>query len=508
MSYFLGIDIGTGGARSLVIDEQGRLLGSASSEYPLLTPKPLWAEQHPQDWWQGVLRCLPDACRKAGISPSGISAVGLSGQMHGAVFLDEKDAVIRPAILWCDQRTADECDEITERAGAQAVHRITLNRVLTGFQAPKAVWLKNNEPEAHRRIRKLLLPKDYIRFKLTGAYATEVSDASGTSLLNVVERKWSPEMMEAAFVEESWLPECFESVEVSATVSREGAQATGLREGTPVVGGGGDQAAGGIGSGVVDTGLVSTSLGTSGVVFAYADKPFVDPLLRTHTFCHAVPGKWHAMGVVISAGGSLRWYRDTFCEEEKRLALQQNKDAYDLILQAAEDIAPGCEGLFYLPYLSGERTPYPDPFARGVFFGATLSHTRAHFSRAVLEGVSFALKDSFEILNSIGVDAQQVRVMGGGARSGFWRQLLADVVGRTHVTLNVEEGAAFGVALLAGVSQGAWSSVQEACSATLTTHQSCESDSTRTLAYKPLHRFYQSLYSAMKERFSALAELQ
>lgn len=508
MAYFLGIDIGTGGARALIIDHRGKALGSASANYPLLTPKPLWAEQHPGDWWKAVLACVPEACRNATVKPADISAIGLSGQMHGAVFLDENDEVIRPAILWCDQRTAAECEEITLRAGADAVKRITLNPVLTGFQAPKVVWLKNHEPGSYRRIRKLLLPKDYIRLMLTGTYATEVSDASGTSLLNVAERRWSSEMMSAAFVEESWLPDCFESVEVSGDLSRKAAEATGMKEGTPVVGGGGDQAAGGVGCGIVETGLVSESLGTSGVVFAYADKPFVDPLLRTHTFCHAVPGKWHVMGVVLSAGGSLRWYRDTFCEAEKERARQQNSDAYDLILQDAARVPAGSEGLFYLPYLTGERTPYPDPNARGVFFGATLSHTRAHFSRAVLEGVSFALKDSFDIMRSMGVDAQEVRAMGGGARSAFWRQLLADIVGRKHVTLNVEEGAAFGVALLAGVSQGAWSSVQEACAATLQPRQAVVPDPANTRAYEPLHQFYQSLYHSLKDRFAALAGLQ
>lgn len=507
MGFFLGIDIGTGGARALVIDEEGSVRGSATSDYPLLTPRPLWAEQNPEDWWSGVVRAVPAAFDEAGISGSDIGAIGLSGQMHGAVFLDGWGEVIRPSILWCDQRTAAECEEITTRAGSDVVESVTLNRVLTGFQAPKIVWLKNNEPEAFSRIRKVLLPKDYIRYRLTGAFATEVSDASGTSLLNVVERNWSPEMMAAAFVEESWLPECFESVVPSANLSREAAEMLGLRAGTPVVGGGGDQAAGGVGSGVVETGLVSSSLGTSGVVFAHADRPFVDPQLRTHTFCHAVPGKWHVMGVVISAGGSLRWYRDTFCELEKHEAAAQGIDPYELITSSAESIEPGCEGLFYLPYLSGERTPYPDPYARGVFFGATLAHTKAHFSRAVLEGVGFALKDSFDIMRGMGVDAAQVRAMGGGAKSAVWRKMLADILGRTHVTLNVEEGPAFGVALLAGVSQGAWTSVEEACRATLHPVLRDEADPGRTEQYARLHGFYSSLYAALKDRYSAAAEL-
>ncbi|MEJ5298213.1 MAG: xylulokinase [Armatimonadota bacterium] len=507
MSHFLGIDIGTGGARCLVIDGDGRVKGSATAEYPLSTPRPLWAEQEPEDWWQAVLQAVPEALRKAGVNGADVGAIGLSGQMHGAVFLDAAGEVIRPAILWCDQRTAAECEEITARAGADTVARITLNPVLTGFQAPKIVWLKNNEPDAFARIRKVLLPKDYIRFRMTGAFATEVSDASGTSLLNVRERRWSPEMMAASFVEPDWLPECFESVEPSAAVSAEAAEQLGLRPGTPVVGGGGDQAAGGVGSGIVEPGLVSSSLGTSGVVFAYADEPFVDPQMRTHTFCHAVPGKWHVMGVVLSAGGSLRWYRDTFCHDIKTLAAEKDADPYDLMTAEAAEIPAGCDGLFFLPYLSGERTPYPDPYARGVFFGATLAHTRAHFTRAVLEGVGFALKDSFDILRSIGVDATQVRVMGGGARSAVWRRILTDIVGRAHVTLNVDEGPAFGVALLAGVSQGAWSSVQEACRATLATVERDEPRADAVERYAPLHAFYSSLYAALRERFAGLARL-
>ena len=507
MGCLLGIDIGTGGARALIIDEAGAVRASAASEYPLSIPRPLWAEQDPRDWWNGVRACVPEACAKAGVNGEDIAAIGLSGQMHGAVFLDPADEVIRPAILWCDQRTAAECREITERAGRETVERVTLNPVLTGFQAPKIVWLRNNEPDAFARVRRVLLPKDYIRLLLTGAYATEVSDASGTSLLNVRERKWSPEMAAAAFVEENWLPECFESVEVSGHLSAQAADALGLRAGTPVVGGGGDQAAGGLGSGIVKPGLVSSSLGTSGVVFAFAGSPFVDDKLRTHTFCHAVSGKWHVMGVVLSAGGSLRWYRDTFCEDEKRAAAERGVDPYELITASAKDIPPGADGLFFLPYLSGERTPYPDPCARGVFFGATLKHTKAHFARAVLEGVGFAMADSFSIMRGMGIDATQARVMGGGARSTVWTQILADITGCPHVTLNVDEGPAYGVALLAGVSQGVWGSIEEACSAALVPVRTVSPDAAASGAYQGLHEFYTSLYGSLKERFAALNDI-
>lgn len=507
MSHYLGIDIGTSGARALVIDADGNVRGSASAEYPLLTPRPLWAEQDPEEWWQAVVRTVPAACSNAGIRASDVKGIGLSGQMHGAVFLDAAGKVIRPAILWCDQRTAAECREITERAGADTVRSVTLNPVLTGFQAPKIVWLKNNEPGAFARVRKVLLPKDFIRFRLTGSFATEVSDASGTSLLDVRARAWSEKMMAASFVEPGWLPDCYESVEKSAQVSSEAASATGLALGTFVVGGGGDQAAGGVGAGVVESGIVSTALGTSGVVFAHADEPFVDEKLRTHTFCHAVPGKWHVMGVVLSAGGSLRWYRDTFCSEEKRQEADGGLDAYDSITSAAESVPPGSEGLFYLPYLAGERTPYPDPFARGVFFGATLAHGKAHFSRAVLEGVSYALNDSFRLMKAMGVQASEVRAFGGGARSSFWKQLLADITGAPHVNLNVDEGPAFGVALLAGTADGAWSTVEEACRATLQMTGRTNPRPEHTRRYQPLQEFYSSLYASLEDRFKALAEL-
>lgn len=508
MGLYLGIDIGTSGARALIIDESGSVKGSGSSEYPLSTPRPLWAEQDPEDWWQGVKQAFAIACNNAGVSASDVSAIGLSGQMHGAVVLDGNDRVIRPSILWCDQRTAAECAEITERAGESVVKEITLNPVLTGFQAPKVVWLKNNEPDNYARIKRLLLPKDYIRFRLSGAYATEVSDASGTSLLNIRKRSWSLEMLEAAMVEESWLPECFESVEASTEVSAKAASELGLKAGAPIVGGGGDQAAGGVGTGIVEEGLVSSSLGTSGVVFAHADEPFVDEKLRTHTFCHAVPGKWHTMGCVISAGGSLRWYRDTFCSEEKTASASSGRDAYDLMTETASAIPEGSEGLYFLPYLSGERTPYPDPNARGVFFGATLSHTKAHFTRAVLEGVGYGLLDSFSLMQKMGIKADQVRVFGGGAKSPMWTQLLTNLIGLRHVTLNVDEGPAFGVALLAAVSQGVWPTIQDACRATLKPAKSYEPDSEATARYHKRHLFYQSLYPALKDRYQQLADLE
>lgn len=501
----LGIDIGTSGTKTLVVAEDGRVLGSASSEYPLSTPQPGWAEQDPADWWQATQETVRAALRAAGVSGSDISGVGLSGQMHGSVFLDERNEVIRPALLWCDQRTQAQCDWITEQVGQERIVELLSNPVLTGFTAPKIIWLREQEPENYARVRQVLLPKDYIRFKLTGAFCTEVSDASGTAMFHVRERRWASAVLDAIEVPAEWMPECFESPVPSAHLSKEGGAATGLKPGTPVVGGGGDQAAGAVGSGIVERGIVSSTVGTSGVVFAHSDEPAVDPDLRVHTFCHAVPGKWHQMGVVLSAGGSLRWYRDTLAEIECRVAAERGVDPYEVIIEGAAAAPTGCEGLIFLPYLTGERTPYPDPNARGVFFGLTLRTDRRCMARSVLEGVAYGLRDSFEILEGMGVPISQVRASGGGARSPLWRQIQADVTGREHVTLNVDEGPAFGVALLAGVGTGVWSSVPEACSATIRVEERCQPDEDRTAVYNRYYPIYQALYASLKDRFAEAA---
>jgi len=432
--------------------------------------------------------------------------MGLSGQMHGAVFLDEANQVIRPAILWCDQRTAAECEWITETVGRERVVDLTSNPVLTGFTAGKIVWLRNSEPENFARVKKVLLPKDYIRFLLTGEYATEVSDASGTSLFNVRERKWADEVLDAIGVPREWMPVVYESPEITGRITGEAAAATGLAEGMPVVGGGGDQAAGAVGNGVVEPGIISSTVGTSGVVFAFADKPVVDPLLRVHTFCHAVPGKWHVMGVMLSAGGSLRWYRDTFAQAETTVAVAKDQDPYDLLSEEAAVAPPGSEGLVFLPYLTGERTPYADPNARGVFFGITLRHGRAHFVRSVMEGVAYGLRDSFEILHEMKVPILQVRASGGGARSAVWRQIQADVTRLEHVLINVDEGPAYGVALLAGVGTGVWASVEQACRSTIKVVSSTKPDEATAQAYERFYRIYRSLYPALKGSFLQVSE--
>lgn len=503
----LGIDVGTSGTKTLLIDEAGRPLAAATAEYPLSTPRPGWAEQEPRHWWEAAQVTVRRVLAEAGVSGAEVRGIGLSGQMHGSVFLDERHEVLRPALLWCDQRTAAQCEWITETVGADRVVELTANPVLTGFTAPKIIWLRDHEPETYARVRQVLLPKDYVRLMLTGSFATEVSDASGTAMFHVRERRWATELLDAIGVPAEWLPECFESEVPSARISAAAAAATGLREGTPVVGGGGDQAAGAVGNGIVESGIVSSTVGTSGVVFAFSEEPRVDPSLRLHTFCHAVRGKWHQMGVMLSAGGSLRWYRDVLGAQEADVARALGVDPYELIAREAAGAPAGCEGLLFLPYLTGERTPHPDPNARGVFFGLSLRHNRRHLARAVLEGVAYGLRDSFEILAEMGVPIHQVRASGGGARSPLWRQIQADVTGREHVMINVDEGPAFGVALLAGVGTGVWSSTAEACRATIRVTDRCPPRPESAAVYERHYPIYRGLYPSLKEHFASVAAL-
>jgi xylulokinase len=507
MAYLLGLDVGTTGTKTLLIDEQGQVVARAVSEYPMLVPRPNWAEQRPSDWWQAVVATIRRVLEESGVSVTAIVGIGLSGQMHGSVFLDAADQVIRPAILWCDQRTAAQCQWIHETVGYEQVVAETLNPVLCGFQAPKIVWLRDHEPDNYARVRRVLLPKDYVRLLLTGEYATDVSDASGTSLLNVRQRRWSQVMLGGIGIPEQWLPQVYESPQITGQVTAAAAAETGLAAGTPVVGGAGDQAAGAVGNGIVETGILSSTLGTSGVVFAYLDEPLVDEKLRTHTFCHAVPGKWHTMGVMLSAGGSLRWVRDVLCSEERAVAARLGCDPYELICAQAEAIPPGAEGLLFLPYLTGERTPYPNPNAKGVFFGLSLAHDKRHLIRAVLEGVAFGMRDSLEIIQAMGVTPRQLRASGGGARSRLWRQINSDVTGHPHWTINVDEGPAFGAALLAGVGTGVWTSVPEACRATIREVEVTYPDPARHALYSRYYALYQDLYRHLEEEYDVLASL-
>ena len=505
MAYLIGIDIGTSGTKVLAIDETGKVAASAMAEYPLSTPRPLWAEQRAEDWWEATCACLKQVLQI--VPPEDVAGVGLSGQMHGLVMLDSANKVIRPAILWCDQRTQAQCDYITDTVGRDLLVAETANPVLTGFTAPKIIWVRDNEPENYDRARMHLLPKDYVRFKLTGEFATEVSDASGTSLLNVPERRWSDAVLGKLGIPKEHLPKVYESYEISGRISALGAAATGLKEDTPVVGGGGDQAAGAVGNGIVQSGIISVTTGTSGVVFAFADKPAVDPQLRVHTFCHAVPGQWHVMGVMLSAGGSLRWYRDTLAMTEKQVAGLMDMDPYELITREAATVPPGSEGLLFLPYLTGERTPHPDPMARGAFVGLTVRHTKAHMGRAVLEGVAFGLRDSLEILKGMGVSIGNVRASGGGARSEVWRQIQADIFDLPLTTINIDEGPALGVALLAGVGTGLYSSIEEACSTVIKVSGQTPARPEAAAAYEKYYEVYRALYPALKPQFEAIGAL-
>lgn len=499
MEYFLGIDVGTTGCKVVLVDEEGVLLGRVVEEYPLYTPRPNWAEQNPGDWWQGTQKALEKIIAVSKINPKDVAGIGLTGQMHGSVFLDKEGNVLRPAILWCDQRTALECQQITEIVGWERIMRINCNPVLAGFTAPKIQWVKNNEPQVYQKIDKVLLPKDYIRFCLTKDFATDVSDASGTSLFDVPQRKWSEELISTLGYEMSWFPPSFESPEVTGYLKPELAQRFGFRENVTVVAGGGDNAAGAIGTGIVTEGLVSASLGTSGVVFAFSSEVKVDMKGRVHTFCHAVPGKWHVMGVMLSAGGSLRWFRDVLGLEEKNLASLLGVDTYELLSQEAEKALPGSEGLIFLPYLTGERTPHADPYARGVFFGITLKHRKNELVRAVMEGVTFGMRDSFEIITEMGIPIREVRAIGGGARSSLWRKIQAAVYKVPLSLLLVDEGPAFGAALLAGVGNRAFRSVEEACQKAVRVVERIDPDPELVESYEGIYGIYRDLYPALRE---------
>jgi len=491
---FLGVDLSTTGSKALLVDGTGRVLASATTALTLSTPRPLWSEQSPLEWWEATAQSIRRALAEGGVDPAQVRAVGLTGQMHGLVLLDRSGAPLRPAILWNDQRTGPQCDEITRRLGFERLLAISGNRALAGFTAPKILWVRENEPEIFRRASRILLPKDYIRFRLTGECATDKAGASGTLLMDLRRREWSADILEALDLSSDLLPKTHEGPEVTGVIRGEAATLTGLKAGTPVVAGGGDQAAQAVGVGAVEPGIVALTLGTSGVIFAPTTEPVVEEQGRLHAFCHAAPGMWHLMGVMLSAGGSLRWYRDVLAEGK----------CYDEILAPAASVPRGSEGLFFLPYLSGERTPHPDPLARAGFVGLTLRHTRAHMTRAVLEGVAFGLADIMALVREA-AEVRQVRASGGGARSPLWRQILADAVGCELVTVNTTEGAAYGAALLAGVGVGRWGSVQQACAEVVRVVETTEPSEEGRAAYAELHPAYQALYPALKSTFERIA---
>ena len=490
----LGIDLSTTGAKALLIDRGGSVVSSATTPLNLFTPHPLWSEQDPREWWEATVNSIRQAL--AAVSES-VDAIGLTGQMHGLVLLDDEGQVLRPAILWNDQRCGAECDEIRARVSREKLVQITGNDALTGFTAPKILWVETHEPEIHRRIRHILLPKDYIRYKLTGTLAMDKADGSGTMLFDLRRRNWSPEILKALNISPDWLPPTFEGHEVTGEVTTEAAEVTGLRSGTPVVAGGGDQAAQATGVGVVRPGTMAVTLGTSGVVFASTESPLIEPEGRLHAFCHAVEGRWHLMGVMLSAAGSLQWYRDKFAPDR----------SFAELVEDAAQVAAGSEGLIFLPYLSGERTPHPDPLARAAWVGLTGRHGLPHLTRSILEGVAFGFKDMFCLMRDVGLGSiDQIRVSGGGAKSSLWRQILADTLGAELVTVNTTEGAAYGAALLAGVGVGVWSNVDAACAETIAVGDRVSPNPETTKIYESMYEQYQKLYPALKSTFAALAQ--
>jgi xylulokinase len=492
--YVLGIDIGTGGTRALIIDKSGKVISSATEEHePFASPQIGWAEQKPEDWWRATGIAVRKALGNAGLGGDAIACIGFSGQMHGAVMLDESDEVVRPALIWCDVRTEKQCVDFTAKVGAERLIQLTCNPALPNFTLTKFLWVRENEPKNWRRVKSVMLPKDYVRFRLTGDRAIDMADASGTLLLDVANRRWSKEILAAAEMDESLLPKLYESPDVCGQVSAAGAVATGLKAGTPVVAGAGDQAAGATGMGIVTPGAVSATIGTSGVVFAATDRPALDAKGRLHTFCHAVPGRWHVMGVTQAAGQSLRWFRDRFGS-----GADDGRDPYERLTAEAAKVPVGSDGLLWAPYLMGERTPHLDPYARAALVGLTASHTRGHVVRAILEGVAFSLRDSFTLFSEMKVPVSKIRLGGGGARSPLWRQIQADVYGHEVEIVEAEEGAAYGAAILAGVGAKMWATVDAACSEVVRVATKVAPQSTSVAELNTSYAAYRRMYPALK----------
>ncbi len=491
----LGIDVGTGGTRVVLVGSDGRVLHSATTEHaPIFSAHIGWAEQEPADWWRAACASVRACLSESKTKPNEITGMGLSGQMHGLVLLDVNGEVLRPSIIWCDQRTDAQCKAITEKIGARRLIELAANPALTGFTLPKIWWVRQFEPEIWSRVRSIMLPKDYIRFRLTGARAIDMADASGTLMLDVAGRKWSREILQASDVDEALLPKLFESQEITGTVTTEGARESGLEAGIPVVAGAGDQAAGAVGMGIVRPGSVSATIGTSGVVFAATSRPVIEPQGRIHTFCHAIPERWHVMGVTQGAGLSLRWFRDQFGAHNT-----QGRDPYDALGEEAARVPAGADGLLWTPYLMGERTPHLDPYARGALVGLTAQHTRAHVIRAILEGVAFSLRDTFSIFDALKIPVESIRLGGGGARSPLWRQIQADVYGKTVELIAAEEGAAYGAAILAGTGTGVWPSVEKACDSVVKVASRVEPNAKDSATLDRQYHLYRQLYPALRE---------
>jgi xylulokinase len=494
MSHVVGIDVSTTATKAVLIDEQGKVIAVGSSSYDYDVPRPMWTEQDPHLWWDAAIEALRLMLAGSAIPASDIDAIGLTGQMHGSVLLDAEGEVIRPAILWNDQRTAAECDEIRRRVGRDRLIEISGNDALTGFTAPKLLWVANHEPANWDRVETILLPKDYVRFRMTGDRAIDTAGGSGTILFDLAQRTWSPEILEALEIDARRCPPNYEGPQITGRLTPDAAAATGLLAGTPVVAGGGDQAANAVGVGAVESGIIALSLGTSGVVFATSNGPAIDPEARVQAFCHAVPDRWHMMGVMLSAAGSLRWFRD---------AVAPGTDFDDLV-RAAGEVSAGSDGLIFLPYLTGERTPHPDPRARGAFVGLTVGHDLRHMTRAVLEGVAFGLRDGLDLMVQAGVPSPgSIRASGGGIRSALWRQILADVLGTEIETVSTEEGAAYGAALLATVGAGHFETAEAATEQMVHAVPAAQPSANRD-TYRTIHERYRSLYPALRPMFQAI----
>ncbi|MCX6612987.1 MAG: xylulokinase [Acidobacteria bacterium] len=493
--YWLGIDVGTGGTRALLLNETGKIVASCTAPHAeMRMERPLWAEQDPDDWWRATQLAILGVMREARTDGSAIKGIGFSGQMHGLVMLDAQGKVIRPSLIWCDQRSQAQVDAIHAKVGRERVVQFTANPAITGFTLPKLLWVRDNDPLSYSQLKTVLLPKDYVRYKLSGELGQDVSDASGTGVFDVVNRVWSAPMMEELELNPDWFPPVFESAQVCGRVTSEASAATGLLAGTPMVAGAGDQAASAVGNGIVDSGIASCTLGTSGVVFAHMDKPAYDPAGRVHTFCHAVPGKWHVMGVTQGAGLSLQWFRNQLAPGV----------AYDELMTEAATAEIGCDGLFWLPYLMGERTPHLDASARGGWIGLTARHKRADLIRSIIEGVSYSQKDCLDVIVEIGVEIQKIRASGGGAQSALWRQILADVFSRRVATLASQEGSAYGAGLLAMVGTGGFASVQDACAACTEETSVTDPRTRESMAYSKGHQIYRTLYPTLKATFPLL----
>ncbi len=507
MAYIIGMDIGTTGIKSILMEYGGKILARDFTEYPLDFPQPGWAEQDPHDWWRATCASVRMLLSHAGVSAKKVDALSFSGQMHGLVCLDNNLQVLRPAILWCDQRTTRQCKSITRKIGSRNLIKLVYNPALEGFTLPKLQWVRENEPSVYKRIHTILLPKDYVRFRLTGKVCMEVSDAAGTLMFDVAAKKWSESLLEQLGISAELLPPVFNSIDSGGEVTEEAAAETGLAPGTPVICGGADNACAAVGNGIIEPGLVAVSIGTSGTVIAPVKKVKLDEKGRIHFFNHAVPDMYYLMGVMQAAGLSLKWFRDTFAENERLVEMKTGLNSYDLLTLQAEQTPPGAAGLLWLPYLQGERTPHLNAHARGVLFGLSASHTRAHIIRAVIEGVTFGLRDSLEIMKQSGVKIDQIRLTGGGAKSPFWQQVQADVFNHEVVTMNIDEGPAFGAALLAGVGTGVFSSFNDAAQKLIHIEKTISPIPENVRIYEKYYREYTSLYTSLKSAYKRMAKL-